>query len=397
MLFFSFLLITLFPLLSFSLTAQEIHQLEINYLNKLTSTFNNITIKTTQKYQTNPSLHSVCVSTRIHTYGGLGNYIGTLITATVLSFLYERVLVINNNVITSMFKHPNEKDTFKSFIVTPSTPMVSPGECQIMGPAASQTNKLIGVNRCNQALVHDMTVQKWFSQTLNVPITYKLTNKDWLISENRISYDVLHWLLSKLTPEWEAYMKEHATNVFKNCSRDGWEHHRANLALQVRTFADVSKDPMSRKRLDCYLECAKQRAIELHKFHKHSVCILVTSDNSQLTDLIIHELSEIDYITAVHNDYPVDSTLSHSADLLLNERDNPNFSVENLKNHPEFVDWMLLSDSESAIYTKESTFAATARYRAGYIKSQHDKLVHMVNQNTCVCDPVVDPDQKINI
>lgn len=391
--FFS-LFISFFSFIFCSNHTQLLHQHEELYLNKLTSIIHNITNQIQLTHSNKPLNYAVCMSNGVRTYGGLGNFIGSLITATLISLVYGRVLIINNQVITSMFIHPNSNDTFISSIITSTTRMYAPGECLIIEPSSSKNIPILGVNRCNQALVHNPIIQNWFSRTFNVPKTYQLTNKPWLISENRISYDILHWLLSKPAPKWEKHIKEHALSVFKNCSRDGWEHHRANLAIQVRTFADISKDPISKKRLDCYLECAFQRAKILHEIHQHPVCVLVTSDNSELTDLIIGKLSEVPYITAVHNDYPTGSTISHSADLLLHERDNQKFTIENLHNHPEFVDWMLLSDSESAIYTTESTFATTARFRAGFVKSQNDMVVRMADNNNVVCDAVVEKNHR---
>ena len=372
------------------ITPELSHEEEITYLHSLSSTIHNITSIIQKKHSKNPSLSIVCLSTGVHTYGGLGNFVGSLITATVLSLMNERVLVINNFVFTSMFIHPDKDNTFISFPVTPGTRMFAPGECQIKEPSKNPSVQILGVNRCDRFLVHDSQVLSWFSNTFHVPNTFRATNKPWLLSENRISYDILHWLLSKPSAKWEHHLKEQRTNVYKNCSRDGWEHARANLAIQVRTFADIFKDPISKKRYDCYVNCALKRAKELHELHQHSVCVLVTSDNSQLTDLIINKLNEESFITAVHNDYPISSTISHSGDLLLKERDNAKFTIENLHNHPEFIDWMLLSDSESAIYTVESTFAATARYRAGFIKAQNDMVVRMVDKENCVCDAVVE-------
>lgn len=365
-----------------------LHQLEQeHYFNHFSEKFQNLSRTIYQQHSISYDA-VVGLSKCVVTYGGYGNFIGSLVTAFIVSLYSNRIFVLNNQVVLSMFQHPDPTLSFKNIELTSS--MHCTRDCQDVIMSMKSNVKVIGVNRCDQAAIRDPAILSWYSKTFNVPNTYVGAHETWLLTENRPSYDIVHWLLSKPTPEWEKVMKDRAQKVYANCSRNGIIPHHANLGLQIRTFADLGRHSTSHQE-KCYVDCAESLARYLHDIHQHPICVLVTSDNSDLTDRIITELDKIPYITAVHNDYPHASTLSHSAGILLDHRDDKSFSITKIMDHPEFIDWMLLSESDTAVYTQGSTFASSARYRAGLFRAKDDRVVREISQQECTCENIADP------
>jgi hypothetical protein len=374
------------------ISPNDFHQLEQIYFQKISKKMRNLS-QTIQINHPNPSEFAVALSTKVLTYGGYGNFIGSVVAATLVSFLSNRVLVLNNAVFRSMFQHPDPSLSFNSFNITLETVMYCPSTRNFLLAAMRQSHhKIIGVNRGDQSLTHHQPVLEWYSTTLSVPIPIQTPGSPWMISHNRLSYDIAQWLMSHPTPEWETLLKERVKVIFANCSHaDAGVPQRANVGLQIRTFADIG-GKSSQELEKCYIDCALNLSSHLYRRQrKHRpICVLVTSDDSRMTDRVIRELQKVPSVRAVHNGYPTGSTLSHSAHLLLSQREDDSFRLQSIKDHPEFVDWMLLSDSETAIYSQGSTFASSARHRAGIYRAKDDHVVRF-SERHCACDPVSHP------
>jgi hypothetical protein len=373
-------------------SGEDFHQLEQIYFQRISKKMRNLS-QTIQINHPNPSDFAVALSTKVVTYGGFGNFIGSVVTAGLVSFLSDRVLVLNNALFRSMFQHPDPSLSFNSLNITRETVMYCPSAPNLFLAASRQSHhKIIGVNRGDQYLTHHQPVLEWYSTTLSVPIPVQTPESPWRISENRLSYDLAQWLLSHPTPEWETILKKRAKMVFANCSHaDTSVPQRASVGLQIRTFADLGRKS-SPELEKCYIDCALNLTSHLYRRQrKHRpICVLVTSDDSRLTDRVVDELQKVPYVIAVHNDYPTSSTLSHSGNLLMSQREDDSFSLQSIKDHPEFVDWMLLSDSETAVYSQSSTFASSARHRAGIYRAKDDHVVGF-SEGYCACNPVSHP------
>lgn len=361
-------------------SSSSFHQLRQEYFTQLSSKLQKMTRSMHQLYP-DPSQHAVGFSTCIKFYGGYGNFIGSLVTAAVISFYSNRILVLNNPVLVSMFQHPDPMQSFNSFNVTS---LYCPKSCPDIVRASTSLEKVIGVNRCDGQVIHDQNVATWYVKNIAIPLVPLSTGS--LLELYRPHYELIHWLLSNPTPGWGSHMQKRAKMVYANCSQHGVVPHRANLALQIRTFSDMGRTSTASQE-QCYIDCTLEIAKSLHDAHLHHICLMVTSDNSELTDRVIEKLEMTSYITAVHNDYPNASILSHSGNILMDHRLDKSFSLDKIMDHPEFVDWMLLSDAEVAVYTHGSTFAMSARHRAGVIRAKDDRAVSF-QPGDCKCHAV---------
>lgn len=199
-------------------------------------------------------------------------------------------------------------------------------------------------------------------------------------SHSSLEYDITQWVFSNPTPAWNQFIRQKSCELFPTClaKHTADDHCRADLAFQLRTWADLRNPApgqptgMQIPQIKCQVDCLTARILQLEAELHRPVCVFVSSDNTAISEEVTHFINQIPNARAVFNRIAGNKTLSHSAEVLVGERYNYNFKVDMLKDHPEFVDWMLISEAASAIHSFQSTFSRTARERAGIIRSLHD-------------------------
>jgi hypothetical protein len=332
----------------------------------------------------------ICLNPNAGMYGGWGNLVNSLISIIGFSLTTQKQAIMNHPLFLEMFNHPDERqkwnlwsaEEIRSIKHNVGRPPARCGDINHM-PLNTFEDKY-GVNGCLSPYLTHPAAINYFQFLLHKKYDKILPNSYF----TQVSNILAQWIFSNPTKKYKEMTDEHKKQLLSNECGENFD-----LAVQFRSWRDVRAESATFGELDgsCVLECALERVSWLkQKITNRKICVFVTTDNSTSSNIIvnaINALSTKDH--AVHAITFIDTHLEkhwHSMGVVQDTR----FFIEptELSRHPELLDWYLIGDAYSAVYTAGSTFAFTSRMRSGILNQMNDYAVNKVD-NKCVCEKVM--------
>ena len=169
--------------------------------------------------------------------------------------------------------------------------------------------------------------------------------------------------------------------------------------IQIRTFRDVGEDLSdidhlvtwqntsgSMQYVNCSLHGVNQALRHRANFMderaaRSHICVYITSDNKAISAFIKSRILSVMPTVAIVTDgelLTLNRTEWQSSGMM---SANQRTAAINLNERSDLQDWMVLSNALSAVYFDGSTFADTARLRAGYFAMRNDYVVTTDSDN----------------
>eukprot|EP01036_Dinobryon_divergens_P036012 gene36012-46789_t len=165
---------------------------------------------------------------------------------------------------------------------------------------------------------------------------------------------------------------------------------RDNSGDKEGQFMNVTRTPIRA----CALLAAREAMLRQYQNHQQSLQSTTTAATTQNNDK--NQLMDANICVYVTSDFPtvsndVKSYLESHAqfkgavvsngDLQLHEDwlsislMGSNSVSKEVAHRPDLLDWMVMSNALSSLYTAASTYGASARLRAGYFETRHDYIM----------------------
>jgi hypothetical protein len=355
---------------------------------------NNVTFKTLNDrsydvYKQKDMKTYTCTNPTAGIFGGFGNLMFSILGAQVVGTLINRVVVMNHHLMLNMFDHPDIRQSwdlipFADWPEMKKTVGSRPIRCSgVKDVPFEKYPAKYGTNGCFQAyLSHPQTAGVLLPL---LPMKYPESNISFY---DQMSAQLAEWTLSRPAKVWSSIVDEYKKATFSPC---GANVDRADMAVQFRTWRDVAGEAATYHQVGglCHEKCAAEMALHTFQRLKRPICIFITSDNETSSAQLAQNLSSLSpgNIHAVYGAAEKNTAHWHSVTIVDTARWGP-FDVQELRRHQELKDWMLLGEASHATYTVGSTFAITARLRAGLHQQMHDKVPITTEDGNCTCSSV---------
>lgn len=328
----------------------------------------------------------VCNDPNAGIFGGFGNLMITALATQLVGLLSNRVTVMNHHLMLSMFDHPDSRQSWslipsEGFFALKGTVKTRPKRCSdVKNIPFSKLAPKYGTNGCFEAYISHPESPAMLTSLL--PLQYPESN---ISLYHQFSAAVGEWTFSRPAANWSSIMSAYRKKTFAPC---GANIEFADMAVQFRTWRDVrgDKDTFHDVGGACHAKCAAHVALHTRNRLNRTICVFVTSDNvTSSAHLVNHlNLASNGSIKAVYAEEETGAAHWHSQTVVDSARWKTLDSSE-LQHHQSLKDWMLIGEASTAMYTAGSTFAVTARLRAGLQNQLHD-VISEINGNKCNCE-----------
>lgn len=336
----------------------------------------------------------VCLNPHTGKFGGFGNLLLTMIGVKLIGFVTNRTAVINHFLLSQLFDNVDSgrQQQTVATINSHKLDIKRTSKCKdILNFDLSQVPEKYGVNGCYQSYVLNPIIQAVIKQHMSQSSNCKVGESDL------ISHTIAQWALSDIRPSWI---------MSANKLRDGMTNASTNIdvVIQYRSWRDIysatKNSDTIESNFNCHLHCSLKILQIIKAKESKTLVVFITSDNftttqafarhinSMLEGLIV--LTNSNLGEKFHNEW-------HSEKIVQQFRfDSRTVIGESfLSSHTELLEWILIGQANHAIYSKGSTFAATARMRKGLAGELNDFVISTVNRlkqekatAECQCQPI---------
>ena len=334
--------------------------------------------------------------------GGFGNVIHHFMSVQGVGLATSRHSIFNHAIILQLFCHP--------------VPVLTSSWSQINNSVISKihSSRVRGYRDlvpCGQVAKYPLSrwtdavfVHGCFGNNLMHPeirpILFKLFETKYPVV---VFAGLMQWTYSNPTSSYVEATANKIANISRQCFRNttGLTSDVIDLVIQIRTLRDVGENLSDidhlalwkqtnhcKQYINCSLHGIKQA---LHRkanvanamVSSQPLCVYITSDNKAISFFLKSQLLGAVPGIAVVADGELPSLNNsdwQSAGIM---NSNHLVSDEGVLRRSDLLDWMVISKAVSAVYLESSTFADTARLRAGYFAARHDYVVTTKDNPQC--------------
>jgi hypothetical protein len=331
----------------------------------------------------------ICLNPHAGMFGGFGNLLLSMIGVKLLGLVTNRTTVINHFLLSRLFGDRDLALDLSATTINHKFEIKRAVKCKdIQNFDLYQLPQKYGVNGCYQSYILNPITQSFIKQRTSQSSVCNVGESEF------ISHAIAQWALSDLRPNWIR---------LANKLRDSMANGSVNidLVLQYRSWRDIFSSSKNADVMElnynCHLQCSL-RILEMIKAKEpRKLIVFVTSDNFTTTkDFAKHLQSNFTELTVLTNSKwgEKDHNGWHSEKIVQQFRYDSKTVIDDsfVFSHSELLEWILIGEAKHAIYTKGSTFAATARMRKGLAGELNDFIVseevRSDQRKTCLCQPV---------
>jgi len=368
-----------------------------------------------------------------------------------------RIPVLNHALFTGLYQHPDPRQTWNLIPISAIRSMsdiLGFEYCRgIQSKSLKEFPIKFGFHGCTDAYMNNVENLKYFQLLISkyypkvviserdygkVIINFKQQSKyqtEWFVNTL-----ICNWIMSRPVERWKMAIKSYKNAAFPYLNDGVFD-----LAIQFRTWRDLGHGNAVYVQ-DCIVNCAIHRIIQmlresgiiddirkLRKENARNFSVFITGDNATSNAFVQSKLTQqlvsmfygeklVDdskyminnslenrhirripfgekhgcYIATTPEYYNSNSSAAtqwHTGEVTNSLRYE--FDFEKVRYNLGLLDWELLSEATSAVYTTGSGFALNARMKAGLIRQACDVVFSMkkkgaTDEEVCDCDVVQD-------
>jgi hypothetical protein len=244
----------------------------------------------------------VCLNPWAKQYGGFGNLLYYAVVLVELGLALGRVPVMNHALVTGLFDHPDDRQTWKLFtpddIFGMKDRFQEPIRCNGIEKMSLQSSfsSRFGIHGCPNNYANNIQMQEFFKKLISWDVSSYRQIKFMPTSEWLLHSVMMPWLLSRPTRDWARAVDKYKASIF------GSPNITIDVAIQFRQYVDLpGKTDFHLSGGDCTVQCARDLLSKLSAKKQKSnhdsssaatrdINVFLTSDNTTSMMKVIEQL-----------------------------------------------------------------------------------------------------------